>query len=320
MSAKSSSNNKKSSTRAPAPKRKRKESSNNDSIPKITKSRKGFYYNKHTKLDGLTSGFLKETFWPSYNYHAAIIVPEKTDDNEGEFDTGPTTKKRKYNPTLTDDQRIQEGMRRGNEFESWFQNSVRLINTYPILPKDLFAQKRKRMTIEECQILLGPTVTTQDKDCTKLKKLLSIPSLKLVDTWTALLHKLKAKQVNTQIVVGIPTLRLATAVDVECEIGSNEYALGELKTGDTRIDHHTGKALSFPFQSKTDSLRHQYLIQLGVGILLYQHWHPDRKINLERCFVLRVFTGGIEIDFLPNWIISRWPLFKQRIEDVRKGK
>lgn len=227
MSFKSSSSNKKSSTRASAPKRKRKESSNNTSIvPTITKSQKGFYYNKTTKLDGIiTSGFLKETFYPSYSYHAAIIVPEKVDDNEGEIQT----KKRKYNPTLSDDQRIQEGMRRGNEFESWFQNSVRLINTYSNLPKDLFAKKRKRVTIEECQILLGPTITTQDKDCIKLKKLLSIPSLKLLDTWTALLNRLKVKHITTQVIVGNPSVHLATAIDIDC-IGENaERFLGELK-------------------------------------------------------------------------------------------
>lgn len=256
------------------------------------------------KIDGLKD-ILAALFYPDYTYDAAIIPGIGVDSTS-------SNRKKKFNPHLSTEKRITNGMRRGNRLDRGMIATVPLKLRYNF-QSEVFARPHPNVTREECAKRMGVSEWDEkqkQKDVDKCYDILRKKNMNSTrQVWKALIG-LTLEPIQCQVMVGLEGV-CATAIDLDVLNPSKKHVIIQLKTGNHRIHHHTGKNCRYPFETLTDSLYNQYLIQVAAETLMFENTAPTQPLAKNDSLVVRSYPGNVEVDPLPVQITRVWDQMKR---------
>jgi hypothetical protein len=235
------------------------------------------------KVSGLTTGFLKNNYYPTWDYTLAMavdhIITQPTPSAPAPFQyKGPHS--------VTASTLIKRGMRRGKRVDLNLSAVLDLQRDYRI-PARLFGYDPKyrvqygrhpapARTLAKCtQWIANATGRELQAAAKELQRVLGIqdPRLRL------LVSRLESDQlimIHCQFPVGCEALRLGTAIDLICvHQTSRQVILVEVKTGGANYLMKACGPLNPPFHEHNDCLLHQWFLQLAFTTELYRLTCPQ---------------------------------------------
>lgn len=255
---------------------------------------------------GLTTGLLRRSFYPRYDYKRAILGP-----------SGPPSSPSLFpKKAQTDVQRKKAALRKGTRVHKRFDVVLHLMTSCRIpqrefgLPEDRIHLTTKRVTLPQCESVVRryalPTLPERSIKAAakKYRTLLNARekhTQRLVSHWT---HK-GLRLWATERPVGIP-YAFGTKVDAVLKDETDKIVLGETKTGKLGYLHkHTGESMNAPFNDQTDSPFNQDLIQLGFEAEAWCETHPTYEHRLTQPLIWFVTQTTVEEHPLPSWVSGR---------------
>lgn len=248
---------------------------------------------------------LRKAIWPNYQYDQATL------NETGQ--TAAASTSRRWMPNHSKLDPATRGKRKGVKADHVMSESLTLKRKYA-LSASLFSENRhkKRLKLEHCKTLLEQQLPRGDLlhsligEQRLLLKLLNarIPDLRLL--WSTFI-RYQLRPVACQLRCGIPGL-VASALDNVSLNQHNKLVLIELKKGGQNyLYKHTSTPLNYPFNDKNDCVLHQWLIQLGLLVILYRHSFPQLASRMGPPMLLRINENpeAAELFPLPDWVTDR---------------
>lgn len=238
-----------------------------------------------TKLRGLTTGLLRNKFYPNYQHHQATRCDEETEPFMTiESDDGTITqpKKTKINP-----KRFKRMVKaRGTRVDTQVSKAIQWIHKHDLSP-NLF----------DLHGALKPDLTEKINDSNTIKQIHRWLANKTIHSrlvFTAM-RRLKLVPLATQVIVRNPKLRIGTAVDVVAkDTTTDEIVLIELKAYNVATLHNYCQRLKAPFQQFTDSPLNQAFLQLSATRSLYKRTFSNETCS-EKAFVFIVSDKHLQV-------------------------
>ncbi len=263
-------------------------------------------------IRGLTTGLLRDSFYPSYSRELA------TQGVEGPTEPQPFLSQfyPKGKPR-TGAQRIRSAMQRGTRVHADIEIAFQLMREYRVpqrefgLPETRKHLKTKRVKASDAETVLhqydtGTHTARQLKAAgVKYSRLLNRRNKhaqRLIGHWT---HEEHLRIVATEVVVGIPQV-CGTKVDVVLMNEDGQLVVGEIKTGSLRyLEKHTGVPMLTPFGDKTDAVLNQHLLQLAMGVDMYCETYRSLEARLTQPKLWYVTPTQVKCHPLPSWVSGR---------------
>ena len=159
------------------------------------------------------------------------------------------------------------------------------------------------------QLLFSERLALPARDKALLRKRLSGACAKI---WQALV-RLGLTPCATQVPVGCPALRSATAADLVCEDALRRKVVVEVKTGFLGYHLRHSGALAGIWPRQTDCPANQHQLQAFLTTELYRRTFPTHAV--AQGAVLRVDALGVELTPVQPWVLQGAAAILARVRD-----
>jgi hypothetical protein len=266
-------------------------------------------HGKATK--GLTTGLLKDRFYPHFEYNDAKL------DDRSDLVLATSIQSIKHNDLSrfyrrpkTGEQLKKSGMYRGKVLGRNIESIMKFKKLFGIQSSRFGIKnpdiKEKKVTLKSALKMLEDAPKKPmdwDNKETYAKdymRLMNDSNIHARIVWQELLDQ-KLILMHTEVPCGIEGIA-ATALDGIAVDENNRIVPLEFKTGTNDMLKHTGKNLRFPFQDQRDHRLNQALLQLGFGSEMFSRSNPHLDNQMERGRLIVSSKKGATTIPLPDWI------------------